>query len=126
MELIKGILEKVHGALERLLVYLDNPLKRVDAVAGRVQVRRSVGKKDSAPETTSEELIPAQVFESPHATVSCGMGITVNLGSYESARVDVHVSIPCYPAETEQAYTFVRTFCEERIRQEVKTIKGGK
>ena len=38
------------------------------------------------------------------AKVSLKFGKTINLGNYESLRVDVGVELPCYPEEFEEAY----------------------
>ena len=101
-----------------------------DAKGGKIQVRSSMGKKGDATEFLKEEFIEAHQFVTPHATVSVGMGITVNMGNYESTRVDVHVSLPCYPVEVPQAYEEAKRIVEEKLRAEVRelreSMKGGK
>lgn len=97
--------------------------QEVNAVAGRILVQKTVGRKKNATATDAEETIEADIFHAPHAMVSCGMGVTVNMGNYESCKVDVHVSIPCYPAEVAQAYNKVRGWCEQVVRREIDLLK---
>ena len=62
-------------------------------------------------------------FEVEPARVSMSMGMTVNLGNYESARLDVSVSLPCYREEVEYAYAHAREWVEEKITLETEMIK---
>jgi hypothetical protein len=98
----------------------------VKAVGGKIQVRSSMGKKGDATEFLKEEMVEAHQFVAPHATVSVGMGITVNMGNYESTRVDVHVSLPCYPAEVEKAYDEAKRIVEAKLRAEVQELRASK
>ena len=56
------------------------------------EVRRTVVGK----ETVENDRIRIRPFVTTPANVSVKGGATVNLGNYESARVDVMLSCPCY------------------------------
>jgi len=48
-----------------------------------------------------------------HATVS--IGLTHNLGNYESLKANVSVTLPCYTGEIEQALAEAQVLVEEKI-----------
>jgi hypothetical protein len=79
---------------------------------------------DEGPVEEKDELLAVHKFLAPPAKVSCGMGLTINMGNYESARIDVVVEVPCYREEVEEAYTYARKFCESRIKDEAGSIKN--
>lgn len=76
-------------------------------------------------ETKNEEL-KVSCFVTEPAKVSVGMGLTVNLGNYESARIDVSVVVPCYREEIDDAYAFAHRWAETRIGEEVKSLRQHK
>jgi hypothetical protein len=55
--------------------------------------------------------------------VEIGYGLTLNIGNYESARIDVRISLPCYREETDDAFSFAKKWTEDRIQTEVKAIR---
>jgi len=76
------------------------------------------------PVDEQDEVIAVHKFLAPPAKVGCGMGLTINMGNYESARIDVVVEVPCYKEEVDEAYTFARKFCETRVKKEAESIKN--
>ena len=57
--------------------------------------------------------------------VGTSRGCTLNLGNYESARVDVWITVPCHVGQSDIAYEFVAKWCEDRVKEEVGNIKKG-
>jgi len=72
---------------------------------------------------SKDEEIAVRTFVTNPAMVEIGYGLTLNIGNYESARIDVRVSLPCYVEETDQAFAFAKKWTEERIQTEVKEIR---
>ena len=68
--------------------------------------------------STKEEVLAIQRFVTEPAKVSFALGLTLNIGNYESARIDVGVALPCYREELHDAYTFARTLVTERLSKE--------
>jgi len=60
----------------------------------------------------------------PLAEISVSFGVTVNLGSYESARVDVGLRMPCLPERGAETFMRAKEWVENVVRKEVRTIKG--
>lgn len=44
-----------------------------------------------------------------------GLSQTVNMGNYESLRIEVSLRVPCYPEEAVAAYEYAAAFCKERL-----------
>lgn len=85
-------------------------------------------KSDHETETAQEETlasfqVPAGV---PLATVSVSIGGTYNLGSYESLRLDVSVTIPCAVADVDQAYAQAAEFVGDKLQEEETVWLGRK
>ena len=72
---------------------------------------------------SKDEEIAVRTFVTNPAMVEIGYGLTLNIRNYESARIDVRVSLPCYVEETDQAFAFAKKWTEERIQTEVKEIR---
>lgn len=87
-------------------------------------VSKQIGK--NAKEEIKNEVLEVRLFVTEPAVVSRGYGLTLNLGNYESARVDVGIKVPCYREEAEVADVFARKWCEDRIQDEVKEVRGEK
>lgn len=70
------------------------------------------------------ETVDTPLFVGPTATVSCGLSRTVNLGDYESAKIDVFMSVPCYLGEEQLAFEYAKSFAAEKLAEEVKKVKS--
>lgn len=86
------------------------------------QFKLQSGEAESDP---VNETIEVTKFETQPAMVRVGFGLTINLGNYESARLDVSVEVPCYKEQVDDAYQQAKDWVEERVQQEVAEIKGG-
>jgi hypothetical protein len=108
----------------------DEPEKRTDAVQittrdSIAEVRRTMFGK----EEVSNERIRIRPFISAPASISVKAGITINLGNYESARVDVMLTMPCYPEEVDQVYEDTKNWVDSRVdheRRSIETAVGAK
>lgn len=72
------------------------------------------------------EQIAVREFETDNlARIEAKYGLTLNLGNYESARVDVAISLPCYREEIEEAFEEAFAMCQKEIQDQVKGIREG-
>lgn len=67
--------------------------------------------------TTEEEIKGDALVNDPHATVGVSVGITKNLGNYESVKVTVSVFIPCAvdAEEINETYEQAKDWVDEKI-----------
>jgi hypothetical protein len=86
-------------------------------------VSRSFGKVGAT--SAENETLSVRTFLTAPATVDVGYGLTINLGNFESARVDVRVSVPCYREETDAAYEWAKGWVGKRLEEEVRGIRGN-
>lgn len=102
----------------------DQQEERTDAVQittrdSIAEVRKTVFGK----EEVSSERIRIRPFVSTPATISVKAGVTINLGNYESGRVDVMLTMPCYPEEIDAVYVDVKDWVDARVEHERREIE---
>lgn len=75
--------------------------------------------------TDRVDTVEAKKFKTQPAVVKRSYGITLKLGDgFEFARVDVGIELPCYVADIKRADAFADKFCEERLQEEIASIRG--
>ena len=94
---------------------------------GQIWVRSQFFKsgKPVGDEVTKEDMILVDTFETTPAEVEAKMGLTINLGNYESLRVDVGVKMPCYKEEIEKAKVLAFQLVEKELFAKVREVKGS-
>lgn len=82
-------------------------------------------KRDKEPETTDEstDTIEVSDFVVPPARVTLELGVTINLGNFESCRLSVGVEVPCYREELDDAYAYWLDYAKGKIVEEQNAIK---
>ena len=92
-----------------------------------VYVTRTVGpNRGPTTGSESEDVIAVHKFETEPASVTVDYALTINLGNFESAKIGVSVSVPCYAEELGQAYEFAQAWAEERLTRERDMITAGR
>lgn len=80
---------------------------------------------DSRCVTLAEEsMFLSEKTKSP-TQVSLKLGMTMNMGNFESARVDVGITVPCDHEKHEECYDWSKDFVEERIKTELQKLRGA-
>jgi hypothetical protein len=97
--------------------------KKTKEVPAMLTVKRQYNK---TPETTKDEVIEIHSFVTAPATVGVEMGLTINIGNFESCRVSVSVSAPCYKEEVDAAYEWAKDFVEARVKAEAADVNSQK
>lgn len=82
-----------------------------------------VSRGEILAERHKEEIVERKKIEGPAASVGVNMGTTINLGNFQSARIDVQVTLPCAPEDVEATYKEVCDFARTHIREEAKSIR---
>ena len=65
-------------------------------------------------------------YDGPYAYVGVHAGFVVNMGNYQTARIDVTCTMPCKPSEREAVFEDTQKFCEERLKKEVVRLEAKK
>jgi len=92
---------------------VDKKIK-INEKEATVSVSRTVLKQQSE----RNKKIKIRPFVTDTASVSVKMGLTIPLGGYSSARVDVMISVPCYIEEIPLVYKETHSLVEKLIDAE--------
>lgn len=88
-----------------------------------VQVSKKWMGKEEVQTKAEEGMIAFHKFATEPAKANASFGLTLSLGKYEFARLDVGVSIPCYREQLEETVEFAKDFVAEKVNKEKDEIK---
>lgn len=115
------ISEGVCGEQEVLIAAQKGFVRREE---GKVTVNRQYREgKIITKEEDEEEVIDVFNYQQPVAHVSVSYAKTINLGNYESIKLQVGVTVPCYVEEIDDAFEYAAIKGVEYIRREVGKVK---
>lgn len=83
--------------------------------------KRTVVEERHEPSEVVEEPVAAEPTAEALARVEFAVGATLNLGNYESARVDVKLTLPC-PQDMESidmTYAYAKEWAERKLNTEI-------
>lgn len=91
----------------------------VQSVAGKITAYAHFSKSGKLirEEETPPRTIQARYFATTPASVSASVGLTHNLGNYESVKVGVTVTLPCYSEEITPAIIEARGIAEDAVAE---------
>lgn len=89
-------------------------------------------KKEQVSSVTEKETVEVPenlTAPSPEPQVWCQVGFdgsyTHNLGNYQSARVGIHLMIPCLHGEIDAVYDFAKSWVDARLNTVVDEFNQG-
>lgn len=71
-----------------------------------------------------KEPFPPWEGDGPNAEATMALGLTLNLGNYESARVDIGGTVPCGVDEMSATHDKLKAYLTGRIQAECREIRG--
>lgn len=96
-----------------------------EALRHNGQIMVEVGGWPDEPTTAS--TTPIKVHQFPEgvypARARVGVGLTLNIGNYQSVRADVSVEIPCYTEQIQEATDHCRSMAIEHMKKVSKEIR---
>jgi len=90
-------------------------------IAGRATVQTDYRrKKTTEQETARQESLDAGYFPPgvEPALVRVGVGNTINLGNFESMRIDISITLPCLVEDIEDTYRRASEYASEFMAEE--------
>lgn len=86
--------------------------------------KKEDGESEVLLEKREEFLLENRTFDpsTPPIQVGLTMGITKNLGDYQSARMDIHINASCLPEEMEVYLERMKTWVGRRLGREIREI----
>jgi len=96
-------------------------MKKAVTKRKKVQVKATsvVQKNDTVKVTEIGENLS---FDQPYATVKVSLGVTKNMGNYESLRIGVDLSLPCSPVEADAAFDKAAKFVENKLNALIEEV----
>lgn len=85
--------------------------------------KQFVAKKKEGVAQTEEETLAVHRFATEPAKIEVSLGLTLNLGSFESAKLLVGMQVPCYKEEANDAFDWAKEWISTRLQKEVKQIR---
>ena len=96
------------------------------ALPARIKVERTHIYEGQETTTVAEDdQIMVGLFQTSTASVSVKKGFTKNMGNYESVRVDVMITCPCYKEEIDPVYEEVDAVVDEMVEEQIRAITNG-
>jgi hypothetical protein len=123
MSRVKAKSKKVQAKSKKVQAKSKGKKVQVKHTTVRVQKTLKIGQQ-LVYEKDAEEEMDTRAFETEPAKVSVGKGITIALAKYESARVDVHVSIPCYLEEVHEVYQALNGWVSRKVEDEARALRA--
>lgn len=74
-------------------------------------------------EDHDEKQLEVQTFEVEPAKAKASLGLTINLGNYESARCDAGIELPAYVEEIDGAFKRAWEIVEDQVQAMTKDLK---
>lgn len=71
------------------------------------------------------ETLETPMFIGPTATVSMGISHTINMGDYQSCKVDVFCSTPCYLGDEVAALNYAESVVKTRLTREIDDVRAA-
>lgn len=105
-------------------VKVDDKLEIKDSDQNKVGVTLEgiiIVNKTFPPESR-EEKIQIRPFKTDVARVAVTKGRTINIGDYNSARVDITISLPCYVEEIDATFEYCSKLVEQYLMKECMPI----
>lgn len=75
-------------------------------------------------DTDERKVIEVREFKTDPAYVRVGAGVTKRIADYESLRVDVSISVPCYVEEIEEVQKRTASLVADMLDEEVEQYLG--
>jgi len=72
----------------------------------------------------ASEEIEVRAFAVPPCEVHASYGLTLNLGDYESARVEAKIVVPCYYEERFEAFKDAWQICHDQVQERVRGVRA--
>ena len=107
---------------------VESTLSRLNGVFWVSREHRKSG--DVVSETEKETKIEVTPFDGEVARVGLDGAMTINVGNYQSVKIGVFLSVPCYVEEVPEVFEAVKATVEKRMAEEVAEVneikaKGG-
>ena len=122
LAMVLTILAKAEAVWEQRLV-AEKAEKQVPTTLVVSRQYFSHGQPKGPPEMKEDTTLEIHRYVTQPATVHAEIGLTINIGNFESVRVHVGVTVPCYKEEVEDCYQWAKDFAESKVKAEAADVR---
>ena len=92
--------------------------KKVQAkqAVGTVSTTKRINKVETE-EEVREDVGEPQMFTDPPCNVGFSAGLTINLGDFNNAKVQVSINVPCKHDEIDETFEFTKRWVDDNISE---------
>lgn len=101
----------------------SNRMRRVKLVSAEEKI--VVSKTFSTEDSSDSDTISVRKFATEPAYVRASAGVTKNMGNYESLRIDVAYTVPCYAEEMDSVFSVVAEKVAVLLGEEIEKYEGA-
>lgn len=94
-----------------------------DIKTGETAVEGTIVVSRTWPPEAREERIQIRPFKTDVVRIAVSKGRTINVGDYNSVRVDITISLPCYMEEIDQTFEYCSKLAEQYLVKECQPIE---
>lgn len=80
---------------------------------------------DGSQSDSTESVGTPRTFQDDPCKVLVKVGATLNMGDYNSVRLDVGLSVPCNHAEIDEVFGFAKTWVDDRLNSMIAETKNS-
>lgn len=70
----------------------------------------------------STEVLDEPVYTQPTCNAGMSIGVTRNVGNYESVKIQVSLHAPCYPQEVDEVFDGIEEKLDERLTSMLQKV----
>lgn len=100
------------------------PKKKLQKKVRRTEGTISVSKTLLGHQESSSEKIKVRPFLTETANVGVKYGMTIPMGDYSSARIDIMINAPCYVEEMLEVFKQCSVMADDLLSKEIQKVKG--
>ena len=117
------ILAKAESVREQRLL-AETSSKEVPTTVLVTRQHLSHGIPTGPQETKVDETLAIHRYVTQPATVNAEVGVTINIGNFESVRVHIGLTVPCYKEEIDDCFQYAKDFVEQKVKAESADVRA--
>lgn len=104
---------------------MENRVRRTRQAQGSLEAIATVTASGVGIAEDKRKVISIRKFETEPAYVRVSAGVTKSTGNYESLRIDVSISVPCYVEEIGKVEKRVEVMVSEMLNESIENYMGA-
>lgn len=109
-----------------MITYTKKKQVQAKQATATVQSSTKSGGVEHVVDKSTETVGPHVLFSEPTCNVGVRAGLTIPMGNYSSARVEVSLNVPCLDENIDKAFDFARDWVDAKLQTLVERFDDSK